>query len=126
MAEDDRLFDVPPDWAEHWNDDFPEFKMEHRREYDSIRVYFESAEDRIAFFEKIEVPNPGRTRGIWYPWSPLKRSTELTEAVDGIPAGKYPVYVISKGRTPSGGWSVSETVIAVPGAGPASISSSTI
>lgn len=90
-----RLFDAPPEWAEHWNG-MPEFVPNEDEAHDSIRVYFANEDDRRAFFQKIGVPP--RKKGMWYPHRPIKFESASDHQASGLPVGSYPVYVISKGR----------------------------
>lgn len=93
--DDPRLFDIEPSWAEHW-EGMPEFEQKDQREYDSIRVYFRNAEDRRAFLDLVG-EDPTRRRGIWYPRRPYRKPPKWESEVE-IPQGRYPIYVISKGR----------------------------
>lgn len=88
------LFDAPPSWDEHWTD-MPEFVMEDARPHSTTTVYFANEADRRAFFDRVGVKgNP--SRGIWYP--PRTRRAYDTERKGDLPVGRYPIYVISKGR----------------------------
>lgn len=95
VAENPPLFDVEPAWAEHWRD-MPEFIQEDQRPASTIRVYFATDEDRRAFFDLVGL-DPSRSRAIWYPNRPVRRYPKPAEK-PLIPQGRYPVYVISKGR----------------------------
>ena len=97
-AEQAALFDAAPAWEEHWVD-MPEFVLdETTKPHDSINVYFRNEEDRKAFLELVGA-DPHRQRGIWYPARPYRRYDE--KRTEELPVGKYPIYVISKGRADS-------------------------
>lgn len=98
-----RLFDVPPDWAEHWKD-MPEFVQGDERPTSSIRVHFKTDEDRREFLERVGVPPDGagwlpglRRTGIWYPYRAPRRY-RAPDVFKKVRSGRYPIYVISKGR----------------------------
>src|SRR5687768_9806532 len=90
------LFDAPPAWKEHWDDSMPEFEMENVKPHGQATVYFANAADQRAFFVDLlgyqRVPN----QGIWYPHRAIPKY-ETERNVD-LPVGRYPIYVISKGR----------------------------
>lgn len=94
----DRLFDVPPRWAEHWAD-MPEFVQGDTRPVESMNVYFASEDDRREFLQLVGAPVTRRA-GIWYPYRP-PRVYDRPAVVGNVPAGRYPVYVVSKGRADS-------------------------
>ena len=91
------LFEVGQSWEEHWVD-MPEFVQVDSRPHDSINVYFRCEEDRREFLRLVGA-DPHRQRGIWYPAKNGKRYD--TERTEDLPAGRYPIYVISKGRADS-------------------------
>lgn len=95
LAGQSTLFEMAPNWVAHWTADLPEYVQHEAKPHDSVRVYFRNEEDRREFFRLVGVPGV-RTRGIWYPWRP-KRSYDTSRA-GGVPQGRYPIYVISKGR----------------------------
>jgi hypothetical protein len=94
ITSQDPLFDVAPAWAEHWVD-MPEFVQHENRPHDSINVYFATEDDRREFL-KLVGADPHRQRGIWYPPKTRRRYDE--ERTVELRPGRYPVYVISKGR----------------------------
>lgn len=97
VTEQDRLFEAPPVWAEHW-EDMPEFKQGDERPHSSINVYFRTADDRQDFL-KLLGAEPNRSRGLWYPFRRLPReSTAIPFDTSKVLPNRYPVYVISKGR----------------------------
>lgn len=92
------LFEVPPVWSEYWGG-LPEFVQGDTRPVDSINVYFASEEDKREFLQLVGAPTTRRS-GIWYPYRP-PRVYQKPEDAGRVPAGRYPVYVISKGRADS-------------------------
>ncbi len=91
-----RLFDVAPAWKDFWDEEFPEFIQPENKPFDSLRVYFRSADDKRAFLRLVGI-NGDRTRGIWFPYTP-KRSYDTKNDHVEIPQGRHPIFVISKGR----------------------------
>jgi hypothetical protein len=94
MSDDLSLFEMAPTWAEHWTD-MPEFVQPENREHDSITVYFRTEDDRKAFMALVGA-DPHRQRGIWFPMKERRAYTE--ERTVTLEPGRYPIYVISKGR----------------------------
>lgn len=88
------LFDNPPAWTEHW-DGMPEFKQENLNPVESIKVHFRDKAARRSFLELLG-ENPQRRSSIWYPAQQIRRSGKLE--YKAAKQGKYPVFVISKGR----------------------------
>jgi hypothetical protein len=95
----ERLFDVPAEWERHWTPDLPAYEQPEAKPHGSVRVYFRSEADQRAFFALVGVDGI-RTRGIWYPYAPKRRYDTNNDHVE-IPQGRYPIYVISKGRADS-------------------------
>lgn len=95
MTESASLFDMEPEWVRHW-DGLTAYEQRERKPHDSVRVYFASEDDRRDFFKLVGVPGV-RSRGIWYPYRP-KRSYDTENDGVTIPQGRFPIYVISKGR----------------------------
>lgn len=88
------LFAEPEWWEELW-EGMPEYRMEDRRPASRIRVNFMTDEDRAEFFRKLDI-KPTPARGIFYPPRKPRRYDEI--ALGHVPQGRYPIYVISKGR----------------------------
>jgi len=99
VAEDeqDRLFDVPQSWEEHWDESMPEFVQNDEQSFDSIRVHFRNAEDRRAFLIKMG-EDPARRKSIWFPQQKYLKMSSPAPAGVRVEPGRYPIYVISKGR----------------------------
>lgn len=55
-------FDAKLEW-----EGMPEFDQEDKTSFRHVVVHFKSDEDAKRFFEKIEQPDTGKTRSIWYP-----------------------------------------------------------
>jgi hypothetical protein len=91
-----RLFDVTPEWEDHWVG-MPEFVQEDAEPFDSIIVHFRNRENRIEFLEKNGY-DPLRRKSIWYPHEPYLQMSEPAKEGVQVAPGRYPVYVISKGR----------------------------
>jgi hypothetical protein len=88
------LFDNPPAWTEHW-EGMPEFKQENLMPVESIKVHFRDKAARMAFLQLLG-ESPNRRSSIWYPSQQIRRSGELE--YKAVKQGRYPVFVISKGR----------------------------
>ena len=92
------LFDLDPfDW---WRDSWegmPEFESADDSAFDSITVRFRNEEDRRAFLLRVG-ENPARRRSIWYPLKKCQSWSERNAPPTVVEPGKYPIYVISKGR----------------------------
>jgi len=92
------LFDLEPfDW---WRDSWegmPEFESADDSAFDSITVRFRNEEDRRAFLLRVG-ENPARRRSIWYPLKKCQPCSERNAGPTVVEPGKYPIYVISKGR----------------------------
>lgn len=91
------LFEVPAEWEREWVG-MPEYVMQNTRPASSIRVNFQTDDDRQAFFEKMGI-RPTAARGIFYPPRTPRRYPDPGPTV--VPAGRYPIYVVSKGRADS-------------------------
>lgn len=92
------LLEVPRDWEEHWGEDMPEYKTADVTPQATLNVQFRSDSDKMDFLERIEYPR-GWGKSVWWPkmeyWNQSDRNAEPRE----VPPGRYPVYVISKGRS---------------------------
>lgn len=90
------LFDTGTSWDEHWQG-MPEFEQEDCEPDSSINVQFRNKEDRRRFLELLG-EHPERLKSIWYPkMEYLKQSIVMTEKAN-VSNGRYPIYIISKGR----------------------------
>jgi len=91
-----QLFEMPRAWTEHW-DGMPDFIQKDALPHDTITVQFKSDEDRRAFLTLLG-ERPDRRKSIWYPQ--VKYLTQSVQDAPStiVPAGRYPIYVISKGR----------------------------
>lgn len=89
------LFDVEPDWREHWWG-MPSFEMGDARPQHRITINFMTAEDVKAFAEKTGLPVTARSDSAWFPHQePLRGEFYY----DGPKTdSKYPVCIPSKGR----------------------------
>lgn len=98
-ADPEKLFEVDPDWVSEWTD-LPEYVMEdHTAQGGEMKIFFRTYEDRVDFFKKIEVPNPDRAQGVWYPFAPRPRDgVEAEFEPEKVGKNRYPIYIISKGR----------------------------
>jgi hypothetical protein len=94
--EHDRLFDMAPGWAEHWDETLPEFVQKDAKPHSTLNVQFRTAEDRREFLSLVGA-DPTRARGIWYPLR-AKKNYKPNGDEAAVPTGRYPIYVISKGR----------------------------
>ena len=98
MSEPLPLFDVEPEWRDHWRG-MPEFEQEDERPHSSIQVYFKTEQDRRDFLELVGCHNPNRKRGLWFPFR--KRPTDgytRPYEPEKVPPNRYPIYIVSKGR----------------------------
>lgn len=91
-----RLFDVEPAWVDQWQG-MPEFRQEEQGPHSKMVVQFRSLEDRQAFLRLHGYPTH-RTKSIWFPKMPELRQSVKNAPPTTVPANRYPVYVISKGR----------------------------
>jgi len=66
----DVLFNVPPDWEEHWQG-MPEFVQERQQEYAKIIVRFKNEEDLQEFARLIGQRLNRKSQCTWYP-NPVK------------------------------------------------------
>ncbi len=82
-------------WENLWTD-MPDFSQQDLASFDSVRVVFQTAEDRSTFVELLgDVVQQG---SLWYPKMEWRRVNTGQVAEKAVPRNKYPVYVISKGR----------------------------
>lgn len=93
------LFDAPKAWESHWKD-MPDFKQADVKPHSSINVQFRSEDDRIEFLNMIG-ESPSRQKSIWYPRLDYLRQSDVDAGSIVVEPNKYPVYVISKGRSDS-------------------------
>jgi hypothetical protein len=89
------LFDLPPEWAEHW-EGMPEYVSEDAKPEHTVIVNFRTEEDKVKFMNLVG-EDPKRRQSFWYP--PMERfKSKKMEGQVSVPPNKYPIYVISKGR----------------------------
>jgi hypothetical protein len=89
------LFDLPPDWAEHW-DGMPEYISEDAKPEDTVIVNFRSLADRRDFLILLG-QDPERRKSIWFPHREYQKTERQKGPVSVFP-NIYPIYIISKGR----------------------------
>jgi len=82
------LFDNPPAWTEHW-DGMPVFRQ--------ADVQVRTGDDRRAFLLMLGEA-PGRVKSIWFPQVDYQKQSERGAAATVVEPGRFPIYVISKGR----------------------------
>jgi hypothetical protein len=75
----------------------PEFVQEDLTPESTINVQFATTEDRIEFL-KLLGESPTRQKSIWYPSQKYLTQSERSAPPTVVPPGKYPIYIISKGR----------------------------
>jgi hypothetical protein len=90
------LFNAPAAWSEKW-EGMPEFSLKNLKPYDTINVQFRSAKDMRAFLVMLGEA-PARAKSIWYPKLEYLKQSVRNAAPTVVPANRYPIYVISKGR----------------------------
>jgi DNA polymerase I-like protein with 3'-5' exonuclease and polymerase domains len=95
-AEQPQLFEVEPDWKDHWVG-MPDYSHADLQPDSTLLVHFRSAKDRAAFSKLVGQHLHERTKFIWHP------KAEILKASDKVFTGKkvvprHPVYIISKGR----------------------------
>lgn len=99
MTEEQRLFDAPTIHEEHWQG-MPEFHQEDKTSDSSIHVHFRNQEDRHDFLEMLGHDRE-RRKSIWWPHEPYAQMSKPATAGTVVADGRYPIYVISKGRAKS-------------------------
>jgi hypothetical protein len=92
------LFEIEPKWKETWDDELLEFDQKDISSYDSIRVHFRNDEDRRSFLLMLG-ENPARKRSIWWPQMEILSQSQRDVEPVKVKANRYPIYVISKGRS---------------------------
>lgn len=90
------LFENEPSWMEHWRN-MPRFYQPDASPFDSINVQFRNRADRAEFLSLIGYP-VNRKRSIWYPPMDIKEVVSRYKRDEPVVDGRYPIYVISKGR----------------------------
>jgi len=84
------------DWRPLWRD-MPAYSSADETPYDNINVQFSNAADRRAFLTLLG-EDPLRRKSIWYPSVGYLNMSDRKAGKTEVPAGRYPIYVISKGR----------------------------
>jgi hypothetical protein len=90
-----------PEQYDQWRDlwvDMPAFNSDDERPFDNINVQFSNAEDRRQFLIMMG-ERPDRRKSIWFPSIGYLRMSERDATPTTVPPGRYPIYVISKGRS---------------------------
>lgn len=101
QIEEPALFEaeVYDNWRDLWVD-MPAFSSADEKPFDSINVQFSNAEDRRSFLALMG-ERPDRRKSIWFPSVDYLRQSDRGAAPTRVPRGRYPIYVISKGRADS-------------------------
>jgi hypothetical protein len=94
-----KLFDYPEAWEEYW-DEMPEYQQNDATPHSSITVHFLSYEHRIAFLDLME-EHRARKKNIWYPKQQIKSPRKPFIKGIEVEKNRYPIYIISKGRSES-------------------------
>lgn len=84
-------------WRPYWTDDLPEYVSEDATAHSSINVQFRDEAARAEFLEKMG-EKATRVKSIWYPSREYLEQSDRAAEARHVPAGRYPIYVISKGR----------------------------
>ncbi len=84
-------------WRKEWVD-MPEFVTDDIRPDSSITVHFRNQADREAFLTHVG-ESPKRLQSIWYPEQENLELSQRNAPATVVPPGRYPIYVISKGRS---------------------------
>lgn len=69
------LFDVEPDWREHWWG-MPEFEHGELRPVRSLIVHFDSEESVREFAALVEQTITSETKSLWYPKAEIDRYSD--------------------------------------------------
>lgn len=102
----DTLFDMPPDWEVRWKEaGMPPYSQKNLESVQSVIVRFATLHDREEFLRLVDakIANP-TTKWIWYPAQNYQSWTKKQNGPVKVEQGKYPIYIISKGR-----WSTNYT-----------------
>lgn len=95
MTDSKKGFGLTTSWKDHWSG-MPEWQQNDLNPHDKINVQFATEADKIAFLNMMG-ESPARARSIWFPKRELR--TNVKQESKTPPPGRYPVYVISKGRS---------------------------
>jgi hypothetical protein len=90
------LLEFPPEWEADW-EGMPEFVARNETAQSRIVVQFRTPEDRRAFLRFLG-EKPDREKSIWWPQVGYERQSERDAPPASVGPGRFPVYVISKGR----------------------------
>jgi hypothetical protein len=91
------LFDVDPDWKEHWHG-MPDFVQRDLRPKQTIQLHFKCDADREAFSRLIGQTITDATKFVWYPKAEIGRYADKRFKTPTPVRPRYPIYVVSKGR----------------------------
>lgn len=87
-----------PEWRKYWDMlGMPEFIQGDDTAMQTIQVHFRNHIDRELFGQLVKQRITNKTRFVWYP-EVRRQSPVGKKMLGGSLQGKYPVYVISKGR----------------------------
>jgi len=92
-----KLFEVSPDWAEHWKG-MPSYQHEDLMPQKSIKVHFRNEADFEAFARHMNQKIGPNQHAIWYPQLEIRSAVDKRFKVVETVSPKYPIYIISKGR----------------------------
>lgn len=99
-ATQDRLFDCPPVWAEHWQG-MPGYEHAKLTSWRDLTVHFRSREDWNVFSELVGQKLTDATKSCWYPKAEIVHIIDQAYKSENPMEPKYPIYIISKGRAES-------------------------
>lgn len=91
------LFEVEPDWKEHWQG-MPDYSHEDLQPWQSIYVHFQTQKDREDFARLVGQTLHAKTKFIWHPKAKIDKASDKVWASGEKVVPRYPVYIISKGR----------------------------
>lgn len=116
MGQDDlqpSLFEVPPDWAEHWQG-MPQFEQKNLMPWQTVKIHFRNRDDRLWFETLLGQRMTDETKYLWFPPEEIEQIPR--PLISNIPQThtQYPLYIISKGRWDSRLTSKSLERLAIP------------
>lgn len=88
-------------WREHWSG-MPAYRQEDKKTYRSITMRFQTAAEYAEFAELIDQELTTKAKAIWHPALETTANYKLRWIEDDpITLPRYPVYIVSKGRSES-------------------------
>lgn len=100
-AEQDRLFDVDPDWKDTWKG-LPDYEHQNLMPWQTVLVHFKTEKDRADFARLVGQQLNAKTKFIWHPKAEIRKAADKVWTCLGVPreqiTPRHPVYIISKGR----------------------------